>query len=184
MRHFLNTRPPKGGRVIFSLSLIALLGGGGLALAKSSMVPPGGAIDAEKEAAHIKQVSVLDDSQDDMDAVQDVCTRCHSSFQYLTTPRSSERWEQVFAEMTGYGADPTDDQVDQIVRYFQRNLTVVNINTSPPEELQPTLQVSEATAQQIVARRTQKHFTSIDDLASIPGVNKDVLVKLKTNLEF
>lgn len=179
-----NTRPSKGGRVIFSLILAAVLGGALPVLAASKVAPPGGAIDAEKEAAHIREVSTLDDSQDDMDAVQDVCTRCHSSFQYLTTPRSSERWQQVFAEMTGYGADPTDEQVDQIVRYFQRNLMVVNVNSSPPEELGPTLQVSEFTALQIVARRQQKPFTGLDDLASVPGVNKDVLVKLKTNLQF
>lgn len=57
--------------------------------------------------------------------------------------RGRNRWEQAFAEMSGYGADGTDDQLDRVVNYFQRNLTVININTWPVEDLQQTLQVSD-----------------------------------------
>lgn len=172
---------------MIALALLAAMSASlapGLAVAKSNVAPPDTSIDPEKEAAHIKEVSVLDDDQNDMDAVQDVCTKCHSSFQYLTTPRSGERWETNWTEMTSYGADPTDEQVTRIVRYFLRNLTIVNVNLSPPEYLVPTLQVSDATANAIIARRSQRKFSGIADLETVPGIKKDVLKKLNTKLQF
>lgn len=168
-----------GKRIYFLLVLLAgVCGLAGEGLAQSYTLDP------DKEAAMIKRASVLDNNPDDADAVQQVCTACHSSFQWLSTPRSFGRWEQVFQEMSGYGASPTDEQIDQIVRYFQRNLTIVNVNTSPPDELAPTLQVTDAVANAIVERRTQKKFIGVTDLALVPGVKKTVLQKLGTRLEF
>jgi hypothetical protein len=141
-------------------------------------------LDPAKEAAAIKAASDLDDDPADARAVQQVCTACHSSSQFLSTPRSSGRWEQVFGEMARFGADPDDEQVDRIVRYFQRNLMVVNVNTSPPEELGPTLQTDPATTTAIVMRRAQKPFSGIADLAGIAGVNRSVLERLKDRLQF
>ena len=116
--------------------------------------------------------------------MQQVCTACHSSSQFLGTPRSSSRWEQLFGQMAQQGARPTDAQVDQIVRYFQRNLTVINVNTSPLEELGPTLQTNDETATAILMRRGQRKFTGIADLAGIPGVNRRVLELLGDRLQF
>jgi DNA uptake protein ComE-like DNA-binding protein len=70
------------------------------------------------------------------------------------------------------------------VRYFQRNLMVVNVNTSPDEELGPTLQISPETAAAITLRRIQRKFTGIADLAAVPGVNRPVLERLKDRLQF
>ena len=63
--------------------------------------------------------------------------------------------------MARLGARPNDAQVNQIVRYFQRNLTVVNVNTSPLEELGPTLQTDPETTTAIVLRRSQRRFAGI-----------------------
>jgi hypothetical protein len=141
-------------------------------------------IDPAKELAAIKAASTLDDVPGDAEAVQQVCTACHSSSQFLGTPRSSSRWEQLFGQMALQGARPTDEQVDQIVRYFQRNLMVINVNTSPLEELGPTLQTNDETTTAIVMRRSQRKFTGIADLAAIPGVNRSVLERLKDRLQF
>jgi DNA uptake protein ComE-like DNA-binding protein len=70
------------------------------------------------------------------------------------------------------------------VRYFQRNLTVINVNISPMEELGPTLQAGPETTTAIVMRRGQRKFTGIADLAAIPGVNRSVLEQLKDRLQF
>jgi competence ComEA-like helix-hairpin-helix protein len=70
------------------------------------------------------------------------------------------------------------------VRYFQRNLTVVNVNTSPLEELEPTLQIGPKASTAIVMRRGQRKFTGIADLAAIPGVDHSVLERLKDRLQF
>lgn len=130
------------------------------------------------DLAAIRSASNLDNDPQDSLAVAAVCTVCHASFQFLTTPRSSSRWEQVFAEMSGYGANGTDDQLDRVVNYFQKNLTVINVNTSPVDDLQPTLQVSDKVAAVILARRAQHPFTGIDDLSKVNGVDRSVLEKL------
>ncbi|HUO94543.1 MAG TPA: helix-hairpin-helix domain-containing protein [Rhizomicrobium sp.] len=126
----------------------------------------------------IAKASDLDHDPLDFQAVADVCTRCHAASQFLTTPRSDSRWEQVFEEMSTNGATGTDDQLNRVVSYFQKNLTVINVNTSPPDELGPTLQVNDQVVAQIVARRAEKKFADIDDLVSVAGVDRSILEKL------
>jgi DNA uptake protein ComE-like DNA-binding protein len=177
-------RPPKCGRAILSWAFLSL---GLFALASypvAAQLPARPVIDPAKELAAIKAASTLDNDPADAEAVQQVCTACHSSSQFLGTPRSSSRWEQVFGQMAQQGARPNDEQVDRIVRYFQRNLMVVNVNTSPDEELGPTLQTSPETTAAITLRRVQHKFTGIADLAAIPGVNRSVLEGLKDRLQF
>jgi hypothetical protein len=127
MSGFLFTRSLRGGRVLLSATLLGLLGIG----AAMAQLPARPVIDPAKELAAIKAASDLDSDPADAQAVQQICTACHSSSQFLGTARSSSRWEQLFGQMAQLGARPDDAQVDQIVRYFQRNLTVVNVNTSP-----------------------------------------------------
>ena len=176
-------RLPKGGRAFLSLmlllGLVALISG-----PATAQLPARPVIDPAKELAAIKAASDLDSDPADAEAVRDVCTACHSSSQFLGTPRSSSRWEQLFGQMAQQGARPNDEQVDRIVRYFQRNLMVVNVNTSPDEELGPTLQISPETTAAITLRRVQRKFTGIADLAAVPGVNRSVLERLKDRLQF
>jgi len=169
-----------GSRVLLYCGALALLGIG----AAAAQLPPRPIIDPAMELATIKAASDLDDNPADAEAVQTVCTACHSSSQFLGSPRSSSRWEQLFGEMARFGARPTDAQVNRIVRYFQRNLMVVNVNTSPAEELEPTLQTGPAATSAIVMRRAQRKFTGIGDLAAIPGVDRTVLELLKDRLQF
>lgn len=141
---------------------------------------------APGDLAAIGAASTLDSDPQDTRAVAAVCTVCHAASQFLSTPRSSGRWEQVYREMSGYGADGTDDQLDRVVNYFQRNLTVINVNTSPPEDLGETLQVKDGVVAAIMTRRAQHPFTGIDDLAKIAGVDRGILEKLsaKNCLQF
>jgi DNA uptake protein ComE-like DNA-binding protein len=81
--------------------------------------------------------------------------------------------------MSGYGANGTDDQLDRVVAYFQKNLTVINVNTSPPEDLEETLQVKDPVVAVIMARRAQHPFTGIADLAKVAGVDRSILEKLQ-----
>jgi DNA uptake protein ComE-like DNA-binding protein len=130
------------------------------------------------DLAAVKAASTLDNDPQDAVAVTAVCTVCHAASQFLSTPRSSGRWKQVYEEMSGYGADGTDNQLDQVVAYFQKNLTVINVNTSPVEDIEETLQVSDSVAATIMARRTQHPFTGIDDLSKVAGVDRAILEKL------
>ena len=86
--------------------------------------------------------------------------------------------ETVYEAMSGYGANGTDDQLDRVVSYFQKNLTVINVNTSPVEDIEETLQVSDGVAAAIMARRAQRPFTGIDDLNKVAGVDRTILEKL------
>jgi len=172
-------RLPKSSRVLFCLGLLAMIGAPALA-----QLPPRPVIDPAKELAAIKAASELDSDPLDAQAVRDICTACHSSSQFLGTPRSSSRWEQLFGQMAQQGARPNDEQVDRIVRYFQRNLMVVNVNTSPDEELGPTLQTTPEVTAAITLRRRLQKFTGIADLVSIPGVDRAVLEGLKDRLQF
>jgi competence protein ComEA len=157
-----------------------LVGGAALFATTSSVQALAG------DLARVKAASTLDSDPADAVAVTQVCTVCHVSTQFLSTPRFSSRWQEVFTQMSGYGATGTDDQLDRVVSYFQKNLTVVNVNTSPAEDLGPTLQVSDAVIDAILARRAQRPFSGIDDLSKIPGVDRSILEKLsaKNCLQF
>jgi hypothetical protein len=130
------------------------------------------------ELAAITDASTLDKDPLDFQAVAAVCTVCHAASQFLTTPRSSTRWQQVYDQMSGYGAIGTDDQLDRLVSYFQKNLTLINVNTSPADDLGPTLQVNDSVLGAIIARRVEKPFIGVDDLSGISGVDRSVLEKL------
>jgi len=138
------------------------------------------------DLAAITKASDLDSDPRDFEAVAAVCTKCHAASQFLSTPRSSSRWEQVYAEMSGYGADGTDEQLDRVVNYFQKNLTVINVNTSPPEDLKETLQIDDKTLGAILTRRAKQPFAGIPDLVKLGGVDRAILDKLnaKNCLQF
>lgn len=146
--------------------------------------PPVQALPGDLEA--ITKASSLDSDPQDFRAIAEVCTRCHAASQFLTTPRSSNRWQQVYDEMSALGAIGTDDQLDRVVAYIQKNLTIINVNTSPEDELGPTLQVSDSVVAEIVARRTKRPFVGVDDLGKVPGIDRSILEKLtvKDRIQF
>jgi DNA uptake protein ComE-like DNA-binding protein len=84
--------------------------------------------------------------------------------------------------MSGFGAIGTDDELDRVVAYFQKNLTVINVNTSPAEDLGPTLQVNDNILAAVMARRAKHPFMGIDDLSKIPGIDRSILEKLSAKL--
>ena len=120
----------------------------------------------------------------DLKAVQVVCGRCHTTAVFIDNPRSWERWNDVFADMTKRGANGTDEQLERVTRFFLENLTLVNVNTSAAEELAGVLGVSEEVAQAVIARRQQQRFSSVDQLRAIPGVNQDKLRERKSRILF
>ena len=111
-------RLPKGSRIIFCLGLLALV-----STAAIAQLPPRPVLDPAKELAAIKAASLLDSDPADSVAVRDVCTACHSSSQFLGTPRSSSRWEQVFGQMAQQGARPSEEQIDKILQMDVNNGT-------------------------------------------------------------
>ena len=125
-----------------------------------------------------------DDPGLDWQAVQAVCGRCHSADLFQNKPRSWERWNDVFADMTQRGATGSDEQLMRVTRYFLQNLTLVNVNKSPADELAGVLGVSEDVAQSIITRRQQHPFANLTELGAVPGVDSEKLEKRKSRILF
>jgi competence ComEA-like helix-hairpin-helix protein len=125
-----------------------------------------------------------EDANPDAQAVQAVCGRCHTTTVFLNKPRSWERWNDVFADMTKRGANGTDEQLERVTRFFLENLTLVNVNTSAAEELAGVLGVTDEVAREIIARRERQPFANIAQLRAVPGVNPDKLEERKSRIVF
>jgi competence ComEA-like helix-hairpin-helix protein len=120
----------------------------------------------------------------DLQAVQEVCGRCHKIDVFQNQPRSWDRWNDVFADMTRRGANGTDEQLARVTTYFLENLTLVNVNSSPAEELSWVLGVPDQVAQEIIARRQRQPFANIEQLRAVPGVDPGKLDKRKSRILF
>ncbi len=120
----------------------------------------------------------------DWEAVTAVCGKCHTTAIFEGKPRSWDRWNDVFAEMTQHGANGTTEQLMRVTRYFLENLTLVNMNTSAAEEIAGVLGVSDEVAATIVERRQKQRFNSIADLRAISGVDAAKLEQRKSRISF
>jgi competence ComEA-like helix-hairpin-helix protein len=120
----------------------------------------------------------------DRQAVQAVCGRCHNTALFESKPQSWQRWNDVFADMTQRGANGTDEQLIRVTRYFLENLTIVNINSSPSDELAGVLGVTDDVAEAIIARRRERPFANLAELRAVSGVNAENLEKRRTRILF
>jgi DNA uptake protein ComE-like DNA-binding protein len=120
----------------------------------------------------------------DLQAVQAVCGRCHDPAMFQNEPRSWGRWNDVFADMTRRGANGTGEQLARVTEYFLENLTLVNVNSSPADELAWVLDVGDDVAQAIIARRRRQPFAGIAQLRAVPGVDPSKLEQRKSRILF
>ena len=104
-------------------------------------------------------------------ALKAVCAKCHNLQIVMDTPRSYDDWHDTVQQMVDRGASGTDEQFDDIMDYLHRTMTTIDVNSAEPDELEIVLDVSEATAQAIVARREIKKFTGLSDLKTVPGID-------------
>lgn len=124
------------------------------------------------------------DSGADLRAVKTVCGRCHSIAVFENKPRSWDRWNDVFEDMTRRGANGTTEQLELVTRYFLENLTLVNVNTSPGEELVWVLGISADVAATIMERRRVHPYESLAQLRMLPGINSAILDQRKSRIIF
>jgi DNA uptake protein ComE-like DNA-binding protein len=124
------------------------------------------------------------DPDPNLEAVQTVCGRCHTTAVFLDKPRSWGRWNDVFADMTQRGANGTDEQLERVTTYFLENLTFVNVNTSPADEIAGVLGVGDDVAGAIIASRQRQPFASLAELRAVPGVDPAKLELRKSRILF
>jgi hypothetical protein len=125
-----------------------------------------------------------DDNSQNFGDVKAVCTRCHTADVFLSTPRSWQRWNDVFRVMTEHGATGSDSQLAGVTEFFLSNLTIINVNTSPPDEIEWVLAATPTVRDFIVERRRNRKFTSLEDLSSVPGIDEGRLRRLKDRISF
>jgi DNA uptake protein ComE-like DNA-binding protein len=117
------------------------------------------------------------------ESLKAVCAHCHTLQMVMDTPKSYDAWHDTVQKMLNLGAKATDDQLDDIMDYLHRTITTIDVNSADPDELEIVLNVSETTAQAIVARREARKITGLTDLKSIPGVDASI-VDSKSRLIF
>jgi len=127
------------------------------------------------------QASKLD--PEDYKFMQPVCTSCHTPAMFLHSRTWSE-WQDIFNQMSSYGADATQEQWDHIHRYVQRSLTQIDVNHADEDELSAVLGVDEKTAIAMVQRRADRKFESAEDVEAVPGVVRAVIEAMKPRLLF
>ncbi len=100
-----------------------------------------------------------------------VCAKCHDLQIVMDTPMSYDAWHDTVQTMIDRGASGTDQQFDDIMDYLHRTMTTIDVNAADVDELQIVLNVTETTAQAIIARRSTQKFTGLADLKSVAGVD-------------
>ena len=68
--------------------------------------------------------------------------------------------------------------------YFLENLTLLNVNSSPADELAWVLGVRDDVAQAIIARRERQPFVNIAELCTVPGVDRAKVEQRKSRIMF
>jgi len=135
-------------------------------------------------AAFLAGAAFAADADPNLEAVQTVCGRCHTTAIFLDKPRSWDRWNDIFADMTQRGANGTDEQLERVTTYFLENLTFVNVNTSAAEEIAGVLGVGDDVARAIIASRERHPFANLAELRAVPGVDPAKLALRKSRILF
>ena len=112
---------------------------------------------------------------EDRAALEAVCGNCHALSLFLDSPRSATAWRETLQKMAALGATGSDEQLRRVIVYLRRNLTLLNINTAPPEEIARVLGISESAAQAVAAKRVERKFSSLEDLRGLPDVDIELL---------
>ena len=118
---------------------------------------------------------------EDYEFVRPVCSPCHKQDMFMHS-RSWSEWQDIFKQMSRYGAAGTPEEWEHIYKYFARSLTLIDINHADEDELMAVLGVDEKTAIAIVQRRIDQRFQSPADLEKVPGVDKARIEKMAPRL--
>ena len=62
------------------------------------------------------------------------------------------------------------------------NNKIININSATQEELMTLPGIGESKAKDIITYRTEKPFTSIEDIKNVPGIGESLFAKIKENI--
>ena len=120
------------------------------------------------------------------DALTKVCGNCHSPESVVGMAKTRDDWEALVGDMVNQGAQGTDEEFDQIVNYLASSFPAkVNVNKAPAQLLENVLSLDQKEAASLVQYREQNGaFTSIEDLAKVPGIDLKKIETRKARIEF
>jgi len=119
------------------------------------------------------------------DALFKVCSACHGPESVLGQFKTHDEWSKTLEEMAGNGAQGSDEEWTQILAYLDTHYSLIFINKATAKDLASTLDVAPAVADAIVSRRARTGaYTSIDELAQVPGITAGTIESCKDRLIF
>ncbi|HUA63668.1 MAG TPA: helix-hairpin-helix domain-containing protein [Verrucomicrobiae bacterium] len=121
------------------------------------------------------------------EAVEKVCSNCHA-LAVITQNRGSQRhWEATVDDMVSRGAEATDEEIEQVVKYLVANFgpIKININKADAAEIVKALSFSNDEAKTIVDYRAKNGpFKDLDALKAVPHIDAKKLDANKESIEF
>ena len=118
-------------------------------------------------------------------AFRKVCGGCHSVSMFDSEPRGRAEWMETLKVMFERGAGGTDEEIDDVVRYLDANLTKLNVNAADADEIGSVLDVPDVVSAAIVARRKELgRFKSLAEIAAVPGVDARRLEHRRPRISF
>jgi competence ComEA-like helix-hairpin-helix protein len=113
-------------------------------------------------------------------------TRCHP-VAVLLNRRPPDQW-RAFISLMKYkdeGLTGTPEEIKTVWAYLSRRVGRVNPNMDTKENVQLVLELSDATADALVAyRKAHGEFRSFDDLARVPGLTAEWIEQHKDSITF
>jgi competence ComEA-like helix-hairpin-helix protein len=119
------------------------------------------------------------------EAIDRVCASCHGWDVIGGKRRTVDEWDTVLKEMVAAGARATVSEMGLIRGYVLWSYGRVAVNAASADVLAAVLGIQPQTAQAIVEYRGRHGaFRNADDLAKVPGLDREVLVAQAEALQF
>lgn len=112
-----------------------------------------------------------------------LCGTCHSTT-LVEGLRTEDEWREEIDHMIKIGARGTEAQFQSVMRVLARTLTKVNVNAAEAKQIAPVLDISAATAAEVVKRRAAGKFKTLAELKAIPGMDPEKLEARKDRILF
>ncbi|MBZ5726864.1 MAG: helix-hairpin-helix domain-containing protein [Acidobacteriia bacterium] len=122
------------------------------------------------------------------DAVAKVCLKCHGATNFRQIRLGRDDWSDRVAEMVVLGAQGTQEELDAVLDYLERNFgteSKVRVNTAPLGELRYVLGFSVEEARAVIAYREEKgDFKEWRDLLKVPAMDAKRIEERKDRMAF
>jgi competence ComEA-like helix-hairpin-helix protein len=119
------------------------------------------------------------------------CSGCHQLTVITSQHKSESGWTDTVVEMRNRGANGSDDDMEQIIRYLTDNFgpqgvpAKVNVNSASAADIVAGLALPQSEADAIVAYRNKNgKYKDVPALKQVPGVEAAKIDGVKDKIEF